>query len=203
MQLKNYLPSFILNKDLIKVLESQQIELDKLNLDLEDLKKQCFVSTATWGLKYWEEFVGINTNANNSIEERRARVLAKLRGTGTTTVEIIKQICKSFINDVDVIEYPNNYNFKIHLKTHIGFPYNLESLYSSVGEVKPAHLAVNYSLISITNSNLYYACASLGGEELTVYPWGPKNIESKGKINIAIGNNTSFEDITIYPRKEE
>ena len=38
------------------------------------------------------------------------------------------------------------------------------------------------------------------GEEVEVYPWTPKGIELKAKINIAIGNETGLDNTTIYPK---
>ena len=59
MLLKNYVPFFIANiTEMQNIYNTQQKEIDKLNLDVKDLKAQCFVNTATWGLSIWEDFVG-------------------------------------------------------------------------------------------------------------------------------------------------
>lgn len=46
-----------------------------------------------------------------------------------------------------------------------------------------------------------YALATNSGEEITVYPWSTTKIFSKGTMEVAIGNNTGLETITLYPKK--
>lgn len=53
-----------------------------------------------------------------------------------------------------------------------------------------------------TMGKIIFAAATISGEEITVYPYSPKDIESKGKINIAMAQNTGVESVTTYPRKE-
>ncbi|OVE64408.1 hypothetical protein CCS79_25265 [Clostridium diolis] len=176
---------------------------DKLGLDISELFLQILPQTATeWGLKLWEKRVGITTNNAKSIEERRARVLAKLNSKGTTTVEVIKQICKSFVSEAEIIQNNPEYYFQINLISDTGFPYALDSLYDSIEIAKPAHLGVKYKLISVNQSQMYYGLSSIMGETMTVYPWIAKNIESNGKIEIGISQCTGSENITIYPSKE-
>lgn len=175
--------------------------LDKLGGELSNLFLQVLPQTATeWGLDLWEKRVGIITNTSKSIEERRAKILAKLNTRGTTTVEVIKQICKSFVSNVEIVEHNSEYYFEVNLLTATGFPYALDSLYDSVEIAKPAHLGVKYKLISLTQSPIYYSLAAMTGETLTVYPWIAKNIETSGKIEVGISQALGSEDITIYPK---
>jgi hypothetical protein len=200
--LKDYVPLFISqNNEFSTIYAALQSEIDELKLETDDLKKQFFIPTATWGINIWENLTGIITDTTKSIEERRSNILAKLRGLGTSTLEVIKQIAQSFVQEVEVIEHNQEYYFEIDLLSHNGFPYELNGLYNSIEEVKPAHLGVKYKLISITNSPIYFGAASIAGEEITVYPWMPKTLESKGEINIGTIQSTGLESITIYPSK--
>ena len=71
MQLKDYVPFFISKiKDIEQIYKVQDKELNKINLDMKDLIAQCFVSTATWGLDYWEEFLNINSTKFKSIDRK-------------------------------------------------------------------------------------------------------------------------------------
>lgn len=57
--------------------------------------------------------------------------------------------------------------------------------------------------VYLTNqSNIYIGMATVSGEEITVYPYSPRNIESKGNIYVGLGSNTGVENMTVYPRKE-
>ncbi|MCT8975485.1 phage tail protein I [Clostridium sp. CX1] len=53
-----------------------------------------------------------------------------------------------------------------------------------------------------TNGSIFIGSCISSGEEITVYPWSPRNIESKGKLNVALSGTKGIESMTIYPRKE-
>ncbi|WP_159449954.1 putative phage tail protein [Clostridium massiliodielmoense] len=205
MLLKNYVPFFIYKiKEIQNIYNAQQKEIDKLNLDVKDLKAQCFVNTATWGLNLWEEFVGIDTDTRKSIEERRASILAKLRGQGTTTIKVIEEIAKAYADRVGVTEHNKESYFTIDLESiDKGFPYSLNSLYNIIEEIQPAHLEAVYNLISTTNSKLNLATTLLSAETTTIYPYTPKTIAINTNLNIATGNAIDTETTIIYPKEDD
>ncbi|WP_315080748.1 putative phage tail protein [uncultured Clostridium sp.] len=203
MQLKNYVPSFISgDKILSKVYEEQQKQIDSTNADIQDLINQCFVETATWGLDTWEKELGIKNNINYSYAIRRSRILAKLKGQGTTTIEAIKNICKSFVEDVEVIEHNKEYYFEIDLLSHSGFPSGFDTLYDSIREVKPSHLGVNYILRAITETDFRVVMVGLQGETVRVFPWTPNNLAYKVDVKIPLMQDRSLENIRTYPVEE-
>lgn len=51
-----------------------------------------------------------------------------------------------------------------------------------------------------SRGSFYIGCCLTSGEEITVYPYSPKEIDSKGKVYIAAGNNTGLENVTVYPK---
>ena len=111
----------------------------------DDLFEQLFVDTSTWGLELWEAALGIKTDVTKSVAFRCTRVISKLRGLGTTTVEMIENVAESFINgDVEIIEHPELYSFDVKFVSVYGIPPNLEDLTAAIEEIKPAHLAFNY-----------------------------------------------------------
>lgn len=204
MLLKDYVPSFIAEiQEFKSIYEGQQVEIDKLSSDIDDLKQQCFIMTATWGILLWETFVDIPIDNSKTIEERRSRVLAKLRGEGTSTVEVIKHVAQSFVQDgqVDVIEHNSEYYFEIALKSNAGFPYELTGLYDSIGEIKPAHLGDIYKLVAVTQSNIYFGLVSISGETITNYPFDPADVESKLDVYVPFSQDLGSEIITNYPKE--
>lgn len=109
---------------------------------------QLTLGTATWGLVWWEEALGIPTEAGKSHAFRRSRIRAKLRGQGTTTVVMIQNVAESFSNGaVDVIEHPAEYRFDVKFTGTIGIPPNMDDLSAAIEEIKPAHLAYDYIII--------------------------------------------------------
>ena len=144
--LLSYLPSFYHNSDIIKVfMESNNIEVDTLKAYVEDLNKNLYVKTATWGLDLFEEELGLITDKSLSYEERRERILAKKRGNGTTTKAMIKNTAEAFSGgEVDVIENFSDYSFIVKFVGVKGIPKNLTLFKKMIEEIKPAHL--NYEL---------------------------------------------------------
>ena len=85
-------------------------------------------------------------DASLPLEERRARALAKLRGTGTATVERIAGIAEAAAERAEVVEFNEDYYFLIRLFS-LTTPSALEKLMGAVAEAKPAHLGVKYALV--------------------------------------------------------
>lgn len=140
------LPSFYHNSDIIKAfMESNSVEVDTLKAYMNDLVKNLYVKTATWGLDLFEEELGLTTDKSIDYEERRERILAKKRGNGTTTKAMIKNTAEAFSGgEVEVIENFNDYSFVVKFVGVKGIPKNLALFKKMIEEIKPAHL--NYEL---------------------------------------------------------
>ena len=114
--------------------------------EVDDLLKQYFVLTATWGLEYWEKELGITADATQSYLRRREVLLAKLRGAGATTKAMIKSVAAAFSGgDVEVTEYPRESRFEVKFIGVMGVPPNMPGLMTSLEEIKPAHLTYSFS----------------------------------------------------------
>ena len=117
MKLIDKLPYFYDNGYTRPIIEAEQVEADILYREIAETLKQCFVSTATWGLDYWEDMLFLPRGTGKTYDERRSVIYAKMRSIGTTTVEVIRQIAMSFfeVENVEVIEDNSNYRFNINL----------------------------------------------------------------------------------------
>jgi hypothetical protein len=144
--LKSHVPSFLLQDNTFNnIYNTQGIKLDTLNDDLGNLQAQCFVDTATWGLGMWESFLGIKTDENKSFIDRRSFIKSKIRGVGTVTVEMMKNVANSFKNgDVDIIENTAPNTFTVKFIGSLGIPPNLQDCKNAIEDIKPAHLKVVY-----------------------------------------------------------
>lgn len=124
--------------------------LAQAQTDLDFTLKQLIPSTASgWGLALWEEAYGIQSQAGADEESRRSRVLAKIQGTGMTTVWKLKAIAQSFWpGNVEVVEHYASYAFELWLAGTAGPIDDEAGLIAAVNELKPAHLdwAVKYLL---------------------------------------------------------
>lgn len=113
---------------------------------LPNLLDQFFIKTATWGLGYWEYELGLATDRSNSYERRREIIQAKLRGSGTSTKERIKNVAEAFSGgEVDVIEYNDEYRFEVKFIGVLGIPPNMAGFLNMLDEIKPAHLGYSIS----------------------------------------------------------
>lgn len=144
------------------------IELNSFNTMIENVLNQFFISSADTSLGRWEKEFGININNNRTLSERISRVLAKIRGQGTTTEEIIKEIIKSWTNsEVEILESSTYsslnsftheelksktyddlkgeyYEIKIFFIDSIGIPSQMQDVYNAINIVIPAHLNIRY-----------------------------------------------------------
>lgn len=147
VDLMPYLPKYWHSiKEMIVIQHTLGKEVGILNCHLKDLFKQCFIETATWGLDLWEEELGLQTNLKRSYEHRREIIKAKLRGTATSTKQMIQNVAFAFSNgEVQVIEHNDRYYFEIKFIGKKGIPSNMQGLKNAIEQIKPAHLGVEYS----------------------------------------------------------
>lgn len=120
-------------------------EIQKVMEEYDRIILQLFVTSADAnGLSLWEKMYGITPDSTN-IEYRRSRVMSKMRGSGTTTTAMIKNVCESFYNGkVEIIERFSQYSFDIKFLSSIGTPPNLQDVVAVIEEIKPAHLSYRF-----------------------------------------------------------
>ena len=156
MNLIDMLPSFYHNSDFVKAyMSSQNIEHNFIKESIEDLVNNLYVNTATWGLDYFEEELGLQTDKTKSYEERRERIKAKKRGNGTTTIKMLKDTALAFeCGEIDITEMYADYMFKIKFISEKGRPKNLDDFKNAIDEIKPAHLAYILEFMFNTHQQL-------------------------------------------------
>lgn len=132
-------------RELTELWKTQGCEVDALQEEIIDLQDQAFLSTATWGLSLWEDMYGITASAELSDERRRETLLAKGRGQGTTTKEMIRTAAESFAGgEVEVIEDNRNHCFVVKFVGVKGIPVNMDTFVNMLEDIKPAHLAYTF-----------------------------------------------------------
>lgn len=145
--LMQYLPPYYSREkgEMLAIQRANAEELGKLRYAVDDLLRQFFVMTATWGLDLWEQELGLTTDRSKSYERRREIILAKLRGAGTTTKEMIKNVATAFSGgEVAVIEYPEEYRFVVQFIGIKGIPPNMAGFIAMLEDIKPAHLVCEF-----------------------------------------------------------
>lgn len=129
-------------------------EVQKVINAYDKMLLQLFVGSSDEWIPLWEKMYGIVPDSEN-IEHRRSRIISKMRGSGTTTTEMIKNVCESFYNgQVEIVEHFDQYSFDIVFLSSIGVPPNLQDMTAAIEEIKPAHLAYHYVITYRRHSEL-------------------------------------------------
>ncbi len=127
---------------------------EKLQIDWEDFLSQLNIVTATWGLTYWEELLGIKHASDSDYMTRREIVTGRIRRTGTTTKAAIKNIAEGFIDgSASVVQYTSQYAFRVILEVS-RYPENIKEITTALEEVKPAHLVMKMLIRILRQDNL-------------------------------------------------
>ncbi|ANB62269.1 YmfQ family protein [Anoxybacteroides amylolyticum] len=178
VDLFQYLPDYYQGiREFQQIMSTEGEELGQLLFEIDQLLDQFSVGTATWGLSFWESELGLVVDTTKSIEWRRERIKAKLRGFGTVTKQMIQNAAAAFSGgEVDVIEYPAEHRFEIKFIGVKGIPPNMAGFIEMLEQIKPAHLAYSfkytYTVWDVVKS-LTWAQASLKTwNELKVYDEG-------------------------------
>ncbi|NRT76289.1 YmfQ family protein [Clostridium beijerinckii] len=177
IDLTKYVPPFVIEIPEMKAsYDVQGTEIGSLLYYADDVKKQLRIDTATWGLIYWEERYGIETNLALSYEQRREIVKVKKKGQGTTTKQMIKNVAETFSGgEVDVIENTAPYTFTIQFIGVKGIPRNMQAFINMLEDIKPAHLGYvfKYTYTSwdyLDSKNLSYNNAEIiKWDDLEIY----------------------------------
>lgn len=142
----NLLPDFFKqSNEMVDIQNAIEVVYSDFDEAQKDLESQLFIETATWCLPLWEKFLGLPIAFEKPIEERRSKIKSRLRGYGTSTKELIKNIALSFNNgDLEVTEDNPNYTVSIEFVSALGVPSNIDDLKAAVKVVIPAHLEVTY-----------------------------------------------------------
>ena len=153
VDLRNYLPPYLFkDPEFTAKLAAESAEHDNMRKILMDICNQLFVSTATWGLDRWEKFLDIPTDYTQTYESRRQKILRKLQGSQTVTLEFLMKLVNLYVADGQavVIDHPDTY--RIEILYHGGQVLDYEGLQKAIRIYIPAH--IGYKLVTITNGCL-------------------------------------------------
>lgn len=142
----DYIPRYYSDSIIVgNLLGRESTEVSALNAEIYEVLAQFYVDTATWGLAQWERVCGIVTDETKPIEQRRSVIKSKLRGIGTVTVELIKNVAEAYVNgEVEVTEDSASYTLVVRYISALGVPENIADIESALRDIIPAHLSISY-----------------------------------------------------------
>lgn len=143
------------------VLEAQGTELDEVLEAIDGALDQFFVRNADdYGLDRWEDELALPRIPSLTIVERQDRIVSRLRGFGTATLELVEAVANSYQNgEVDVDDLTTDptladYTVRVTFVSETGIPTNLADLQAAIDSVVPAHLVVEYVFNYLTMGDM-------------------------------------------------
>lgn len=128
------------------LMTTEAAEFERVHDQVADVLAQFFIDTATWGLANWEQIVGVTADESKPIEQRRSVVKSKLRGVGTVSVGLIKNVVESWYGgEVEVTQVPAQYLVTVEFVSSYGVPENLADVEKILRDIIPAHLQLVFA----------------------------------------------------------
>lgn len=144
-------PSFLSSKIFTKIIEAEQTQIEREELDIKNLEKEFFIDSAVVSLPLWAEFAGIEDNMLLDLDIRRSNIKAALKSMQTTTPLVVKNIAESYSNgNCEVVENYSDYSFIVKFISTIGVPSRIDEIKKIIDKVKPAHLNYDFKFRYIT-----------------------------------------------------
>lgn len=133
------------NEIFTAIQNAQALEYDRIYSNDMDLALQLSPLTATWGLVYWEESVGLPMHNNTDYETRRPAVLAKLAKAENFSAEMIHTLVQAYGKHCTVTVNSNTSTVTITFTD--GLPNLLPALQEAIEGIIHAHLGTVYKVI--------------------------------------------------------
>ena len=126
--------------------EAESFEFDHIREIIDEAELNMTLSHTTESKIEDREYeFGVISDPSKPIEQRRAVLVAKLRGQGTTTPAAVLNIAASFdFGEISIDESSTPYTVRIVFEEFRGVPPNMADFIAAIEEIKPAHLVFEY-----------------------------------------------------------
>ena len=141
-ELMSYLPeNYPDSRETAAFQEAVQPEVNIIWGIRDDFLAQLNPYTASWGLYYWEDALGLGACQGLPLDTRRRQVVAKLQGRATTTPAVIQAVAETLLGfKVKVIEHFSEYRVELEVDSGGMLPAGVPQLKDRLREIMPAHL---------------------------------------------------------------
>jgi uncharacterized protein YmfQ (DUF2313 family) len=155
--MKDYLPDYYRDsRQMSAIMETEGQELDTLEANIQDVENQLTIQKTTWKIPTYEEIFAVTTSAGDTLEQRRARLLSKLRLRSPTTKQEFIRFLEPFANSVEIEQYFSEYLVEFLFS---GMKASFETIDKVLYVTMPAHLNWNLRVKGTFEfgSELHYA----------------------------------------------
>lgn len=143
VDLSKYVPAFVAELvEMAAIYDAQGYEIGRALKAVEGIFLANFVKAAPdWALLRWEQLLGMKASDDDTADQRRSNILAKLKSAQVCTPEVVKTVAEE-ITGVDCIVEEDNphYWFTIKFIGKYGYVRSVAEVKRQIDEIKPAHL---------------------------------------------------------------
>ena len=139
------------------------------------------------GLALWEDAMGVRPAADAGLDQRRGRVIAKIRGMGVVTAELLKAVVESFlVSGVEVTERPRDNWVDIQYSAAGMLPVpDSGKIINAILEILPAHIGLGLRAASVPMSAAVHYAGAFGAYSRTILPEWRMDQSFTETVNIA------------------
>ena len=166
-KLLDYLPPFMQEfREIIGIMETEQIEIDALNVGAENaLADQFTLELTENGAERWETMLGISPKDTDTLKERRFRILTKQNTETPYTMRKLEQMLTNLCGaDGYRIELTAE-QYHIEVKLAVGNHNNYSEVENILNKVIPANMTRHIELMY----NTYGRMSQLTHAQLSAY----------------------------------
>ena len=111
----------------------------------DEVTAQILLDALTINLETEERIAGITPSQSATLEDRLSALAAKWRSGGKIDIDQIQRVCDAWRNGEVEVEFTGS---TIHLRFvgQYGVPKDMAGLLDAVGDIRPAHLAIAYTI---------------------------------------------------------
>ncbi|MGN9164976.1 putative phage tail protein [Tissierellaceae bacterium HCP3S3_D8] len=202
-KIETYFPDVLHDvKEYKEIANTENPEIEIAWQSIDDLIDDQFIETSTErGVARREKLLKVTPSKADSLDDRKLRISLKWNDRLPYTYKVLKdKLDQIFGDNYEMERLVSKRLLKIKVNSFNWSMFDLVT--NEIRQMIPANMILESTIHQRIESPFYIAVTILSGEEITVYPYSPRNIESKGSIYIGTGSNTGLENVTVYPRKE-
>lgn len=142
------------------LVQANETEFQRLYQRLWEYERERYLETAE-NLEPWEESVQLGTPSADTLELRRKRIYARMRGCQTTTRAALRLLAETYLAvPVQLHEYADEYRLELVYDSEGVSEPVFRTLLFEIYEILPAHLVLELHIQTMTNQKLYIGLAA-------------------------------------------
>ena len=155
-KLIDYLPHFMqAHKEMTVIMETEQVEIDRLWLNAENALADQFIQEATVnGVKRWESMLGVSPKDTDNLDERKFRILTMLNRELPYTLRKLEQALTNLCGAGGFSINLQAREYRIDVKLALDNKNNYQDVVNLLKKMIPANMVPCVQIMYVTNEVL-------------------------------------------------